>query len=103
MAYWLKFEKKSGCVDISFEELGMELPIDYNEYKKKSEELLSIIITNLEIACGKFISKHTLPYPATPIFYQSPAGKYPNCPAFCFDPERCKDHTSCTKSLSCVE
>lgn len=39
-----------------------------------------------------------LPYPASPRL-----GDVSDCPSFCFSPRQCAGHSSCTRSISCVD
>ena len=58
---------------------------------------------------GTVKKTHTLPYPSTPrlrtIRWTYPSGEKIVTPDFCYRPEQCKDHTSCTNpnNRSCTE
>ena len=44
-----------------------------------------------------------LPYPANPIIWQLDHPVSGRCPAFCYDPHKCKGNTSCPKLSACSE
>jgi len=42
-----------------------------------------------------------LPYPATPIIWQHDHPISGKCPTFCYTPNHCAGHGSCTRNVSC--
>lgn len=62
-------------------------------------EKLTDAITRAEDITGKVVSNgKCIPYPAVPVLWQSD-----NCPAFCYNPNRCAGKSSCPSDPACTE